>query len=114
MGFIFRHAPKEGSPGFRLGWMHGCESGLGTQFGGAIYQSFYGWKRDADIASYNPDYKKIKDRYRKELRGVNWNNIQELLPDLLENYPSNMHKVVSWWIKYKRDLGSRIMEQLNA
>jgi len=44
----------------------------------------------------------------------NWNNIQELLPDLLENYPSNMHKVVSWWIKYKRDLGSRIMEQLNA
>jgi len=44
----------------------------------------------------------------------NWNNIQELLPDLLENYPSNMHKVVSWWIKYKRDLGIRIMEQLNA
>ena len=44
----------------------------------------------------------------------NWNNIQELLPDLLENYPSNMHRVVSWWIKYKRDLGIRIMEQLNA
>jgi len=44
----------------------------------------------------------------------NWNNIQELLPDLLENYPSNMHKVVSWWIKYKRDLGIKIMEQINA
>ena len=51
MGFIFNHVPKEGSPGFRLGWMHGCESGLGTQFGGAIYQSFYSWKRDPDIAS---------------------------------------------------------------
>jgi len=25
----------------------------------------------------------------------NWNNIQELLPELLENYPNNMHKVVS-------------------
>ena len=78
MGFIFRHAPKEGSPGFRLGWMHGCESGLGTQFGGAIYQSFYSWKRDADIASSNPDYKKIKDRYKKELRDVNWNNLQDI------------------------------------
>ena len=70
MGFIFRHAPKEGSPGFRLGWMHGCESGLGTQFGGAIYQSFYSWKRDVDIASSNPDYKKIKNRYKKELKDV--------------------------------------------
>ena len=44
----------------------------------------------------------------------NWNSIEELLPELLENYPNNMHRVVSWWIKYKRDLGSRIMEQLNA
>ena len=44
----------------------------------------------------------------------NWNNIQELLPELLENYPNNMHRVVGWWIKYKRDLGIKIMEQLNA
>jgi hypothetical protein len=44
----------------------------------------------------------------------NWNNIQELLPELLENYPDNMHRVVGWWIKYKRDLGIKIMEQLNA
>jgi hypothetical protein len=44
----------------------------------------------------------------------NWNNIEELLPELLENYPNNMHRVVVWWIKYKRDLGIKIMEQLNA
>ena len=44
----------------------------------------------------------------------NWNNIQELIPELLENYPNNMHRVVSWWIKYKRDLGIKIMEQINA
>ena len=44
----------------------------------------------------------------------NWNNIEKLLPELLENYPNNMHRVVSWWIKYKRDLGIRIMEQVNA
>ena len=44
----------------------------------------------------------------------NWNNIQDLLPELLENYPNNMHRVVSWWIKHKRDLGIKIMEQINA
>ena len=36
---IFNHKP-EGSPGFELGWMHGCESGLGTQFGGAFMMTF--------------------------------------------------------------------------
>ena len=44
----------------------------------------------------------------------NWNNIEKLLPELLENYPNNMHRVVGWWIKYKRDLGIKIMEQINA
>jgi hypothetical protein len=44
----------------------------------------------------------------------NWNNIEKLLPELLESYPNNMHRVVGWWIKYKRDLGIRIMEQLDA
>jgi hypothetical protein len=44
----------------------------------------------------------------------NWNNIEKLLPELLESYPNNMHRVVGWWIKYKRDLGIKIMEQINA
>jgi hypothetical protein len=44
----------------------------------------------------------------------NWNNIEKLIPELLESYPNNMHRVVGWWIKYKRDLGIKIMEQLNA
>ena len=44
----------------------------------------------------------------------NWNNIEKLLPELLESYPNNMHRVVGWWIKYKRDLGIKIMEQVNA
>lgn len=46
MGWVFKNIPKDGTPGYKLGWIHGCESGLGTQFGGAIYQSFYTWKRD--------------------------------------------------------------------
>jgi hypothetical protein len=78
MGWVFNHVPKEGSPGFKLGWLHGCESGLGTQFGGAIYQSFYTWKRDPEIASANPDYNLIRKRYQKELKKVNWRDIQDI------------------------------------
>ncbi len=78
MGYIFKNVPKNGSPGFTLGWIHGCESGLGTQFGGAIYQTFYSWHRDPDITSSNPDIAKIRKRYRKELRAVNWNDQRDI------------------------------------
>ena len=44
----------------------------------------------------------------------NWKNIKKLIPKLLNDYPNNMHKVVCWWIKYKRDLSIKIMEQINA
>lgn len=43
----------------------------------------------------------------------NWNNLKEMLPELLNNYPNNMHQVVCWWIKYKRDFGLRIMRDLH-
>lgn len=70
----FRKMPKGGSPGFELGWIHGCQSGLGTQFGGAVYQSFYTWSRDPDISSATPDIPKIRERYKEELKKVNWND----------------------------------------
>lgn len=44
---------------------------------------------------------------------ANWNSLIDILPDLLKEYPNNMHKVVAWWIKYKRDLSFRIMEDIN-
>lgn len=44
----------------------------------------------------------------------NWDDLKKILPDLLSNYPHNMHKAVSWWIKYKRDLSNIIMGQINA
>ena len=78
MGYLFTHMPKGGTPGFELGWRHGCESGLGSQFAGALYMNFYTWKRDADLVVSNPDYNKIRKKYRKELAKVNWNNIQEV------------------------------------
>lgn len=76
MGYrIFKQMPKGGSPGFELGWIHGCESGLATQFGGAIYMSFYKWKKDPDIVASNrtpEQIKRIKRRYKKELKNINW------------------------------------------
>ena len=44
----------------------------------------------------------------------NWSELHKLAPKLLDHYPTNMHKIVTWWIKYKRDLGIKIMRQLNA
>jgi hypothetical protein len=44
----------------------------------------------------------------------NWQNLPKLLPDLLNNYTSEMHQVVCWWIKYKRDLFIELMRQINA
>ena len=78
MGRIFRTMPKGGTPGYELGWIHGCESGLGTQFGGEVYKMFYGWKKDPDIVSSNPNYNKIRLRYRSELKKVDWNNQKEV------------------------------------
>lgn len=44
----------------------------------------------------------------------NWNNLPKIIPILLEDYPRNMHQVVCWWIKYKRDFSIKVMRQINA
>jgi hypothetical protein len=44
----------------------------------------------------------------------NWQTLPNLLPELLNNYTSEMHQVVCWWIKYKRDLFNELMRQVNA
>ncbi len=83
MGYtLFKQMPKGGSPGYNLGWIHGCESGLGTQFGGSIYMSFYHWKRDVDIASSSPDIDKIRRRYKKELSKINWEDSSDVKKNL--------------------------------
>lgn len=45
---------------------------------------------------------------------LDWNEIKKMVPLMLQEYPKNMHKVVAWWIKYKRDLSIKLMEQINA
>jgi hypothetical protein len=42
-----------------------------------------------------------------------WNELDTLVPELLSEYPNNLHRVVAWWIKYKRDFRNKIMEQVN-
>jgi hypothetical protein len=44
----------------------------------------------------------------------NWESIKTMFPDIIKDYPANMHNVVTWWIKYKRDVGIKIMRQINA
>jgi len=44
----------------------------------------------------------------------NWQDLPKLLPELLNNYTSEMHQVVCWWIKYKRDLFNELIRQVNA
>lgn len=43
----------------------------------------------------------------------NWNRLEKIISEILKDYPGNMHQVVSWWIKYKRDFANTIMEQIN-
>jgi len=76
---LFSMKPKGGSPGYSLGWDHGCESGAGTQFGGSFFVSFYKWKKDPDIASTRPDIEKIRRKYgNKELKDINWNDPKDI------------------------------------
>ncbi len=81
-GYLFSNMPKGGTPGFELGWTHGCQSGMGSQFGSAFFMTFYTWSRDPDITSSVPDLEKIKNRYKKELGKVNWDDPKEVKKNL--------------------------------
>jgi len=84
-GYLFSMMPKGGSPGYNLGWLHGCQSGLGTQFAGSVGMTFYTWSRDVDITSSKPNIEAIKKRYGdKDLKDVNWDdqaNVKQNLSD---------------------------------
>jgi hypothetical protein len=43
----------------------------------------------------------------------NWNTLPKIVRRTLSNYPANLHQIVSWWVKYKRDFANKIMEQIN-
>jgi hypothetical protein len=43
---------------------------------------------------------------------TDWYELPKIKEKLLSNYPENLHQVVAWWIKYKRDFAVKIMEQV--
>lgn len=52
---------------------------------------------------------------KHSIRSVdNWQNFADLLPYLIDVCQSEMHQIVCWWIKYKRDLFIEFMRQINA
>lgn len=76
-GKIFTQVPKDGDPGYRTGWMDGCESGLATQFGSGIMMTFYKWKKDPDLSVANPDLYLIRQKYGNKW-DINWNDEEEI------------------------------------
>lgn len=80
---LFSMMPKGGSPGYNLGWVHGCHSGAGSQFGGGFFKTFYTWKRDPDLTITKPDINKIRKKYgKKELKDVNWDDPADVKKNL--------------------------------
>jgi len=43
----------------------------------------------------------------------NWNELPQIVDSLLKDYPQNMHLLVSWWIKFKRDFAIKIVKEYN-
>jgi hypothetical protein len=63
----------------------------------------------------NPDFFNFVFEDKHSIRSVdNWHNFVDQLPHLLDVYQSEMHQIVCWWIKYKRDLSIKLMRQVNA
>jgi len=44
---------------------------------------------------------------------VEWDRLWGLIPELLEDWPRNVHQQTAWWIKWKRDFKHKVLEQLN-
>jgi hypothetical protein len=68
---------------------------------------------DSSGLKYN-FYKNVFNELVPFYQTRHWSELPIIVLNLLEEYPKNMHNVVCWWIKYKRDLGIKLMEQVNA
>jgi len=44
----------------------------------------------------------------------NWAELPYIIKSILKEYPNNMHRVVAWWIKYKRDFAITLMKEIYA
>jgi hypothetical protein len=68
-----------------------------------------------DSKGINTDFFNFIFDDKHSIRSVdNWKNFADLLPHLIDVYQFEMHQIVCWWIKYKRDLFIEFMRQINA
>jgi hypothetical protein len=68
-----------------------------------------------DSKGINTDFFNFIFGDQNSIRSVDhWQHMHDLLPHLLDIYQSEMHQIVCWWIKYKRDLSIKVMGQINA
>lgn len=44
----------------------------------------------------------------------NWDRLYGLVPELLEDYPRNLHNITAWYLKWKRDFKNKVLEQVNG
>ena len=44
----------------------------------------------------------------------NWSELPGIVNSIFKEYPNNMHRIVAWWIKYKRDFAIKIMDEVYA
>jgi len=59
-------------------------------------------------------YQYIFDQVNTFPSTSNWSELPEIVNSIFKEYPNNMHKIVAWWIKYKRDFAIKIMEEVYA
>jgi len=43
-----------------------------------------------------------------------WKKLQDIVDQIKDNYPNNMHQIVCWWLKFKRDFAIKIMRDIYA
>lgn len=58
------------------------------------------------------DYVNVKSVPVELIR--DWRELSKIVQELMTDYPHNLHKIICWWLKYKRDFAFKIMEDLNA
>ena len=75
--YVLNNGPKKGSPGYLLGWNHGCQSGMATNFGGPLFLWLWDYKKDADLVRHDRDLEKLRVKYEKELP-INWDDPEEV------------------------------------
>lgn len=54
--------PPDGNPEFKLGWKHGCNTGMSTM-ATSYYKSFYRFNQDPEMITNQDYYKAWKDGY---------------------------------------------------